>query len=71
MGRGGLYQKSTFFCLKNVSFRQRAEQTGATPVQGRFLDFLEEIMHFNVIWITFRTFLEPIERTKLLDSKVP
>ena len=29
-------------------------------------NFLEKNSHFNVIWITFRTFLEPLEKTKFL-----
>ena len=33
---------------------------------GNFCDFLEKNNHFNAIWIKFRTFLEPFERTELL-----
>ena len=35
------------------------------PLDG-FCDFSEKNSQFNAICITFRTFLEPIERTKLL-----
>ena len=82
---GGLNQKSNIFCSKNISFRPRSEQTGATQVYHRldvraeppvaeghralglkstaawrFLWFLRKSIHFNIIWITFRWFLEPL-----------
>ena len=35
-----------------------------------FCKFLEKNGYFNAIWITFRTFLEPFERTKLLRFEI-
>ena len=36
------------------------------PIAGRFLEFFGKNSSFNAIWITFRTFSEPFERTKFL-----
>ena len=38
----------------------------STQPLGNFLEFFEENGYFNAIWITFRTFSEPFERTKFL-----
>ena len=36
------------------------------PIARRFLEFFGKNSSFNAIWITFRTFSEPFERTKFL-----
>ena len=40
------------------------------PVAGQFSQILEKNNHFNVIWITFQTFLRPMDRTKLLILRI-
>ena len=40
------------------------------PVAGQFSRFLEKNNHFNAICITFRTFLKPLKKTKLLRLRI-
>ena len=58
---GGMLNKlKQFKCIIHVG-------PGAEPpVAGKFSQFLEKNNHFTVIWILFRTFFRPLERTKLL-----
>ena len=43
---------------------------GKAPAAGQFSQFCGKNNHFNVIWITFRTFLRPLERIKLLRLRM-
>ena len=54
--------------LNHPTVQLSISQMGVTPL-GEFCDFSEKNSHFNAIWITFRTFLEPFEKTKLLKSE--
>ena len=89
-GGEGLNKKLKYYCLENIFFTLRAEQTdGATQAYYRsgsggkaaeghgglrtpssddeqFLWLFGQKYYFSDIWITFRKFLEPFERTKFL-----
>ena len=50
-----------------TSRRRLWESRGETPSRWAiFCRFLEKNGYFNAIWITFRTFSDPFERTKFL-----
>ena len=52
---------------RSHSRRRLRESAGEAPSQWTiFCEFLEKNGYLNAIWITFRTFSEPFERTKFL-----
>ena len=59
-----------------LQFWRDVERTNAMQVcyggglARQFLQFLEKNNRFNVIWIIFRTFLRPVEGTKLLRLRI-
>ena len=73
-----LNQKLKWFCSKDVAIGWHVEQTdaiqmyywrgsgGKAPSRWAIFTIFWKNNHFTVIWITFRTFLRPLERTKLL-----
>ena len=74
----GLDQKFKWSCSKHVAIDRHVERTdaiqlyygrrsgGSAPSRLAIFAISFKKYHFNVIWITFRTFLRPLERTKLL-----
>ena len=50
---------------EQISATQTRHRGGMQP-QAIFCKFLEKNRYFNAIQITFRTFSEPLERTKIL-----
>ena len=67
-GRGGLDQMSKNFCLKNILYRRRVDQPGATQEyriseSGNFFLFFYKNSQFNAAWITFARFWSHLQES--------